>query len=71
MRMNAENLRRALDRNPEVGHKVMKSLAGVISLRLSQIMEALVNSREANAHIWSTSPQLPDVVSGPESATTT
>ena len=70
IRMDAAKLSRALDRHPEVGHKVMKSLAGVVSLRLSQMTEALINSREANANFWPNSPSLADVISDPESATT-
>ena len=44
--IDAKLMRRALDMYPEMGFRVMKSLAVVMSRRLRQVTKGLVNERE-------------------------
>ena len=46
--MDAKILRRACDMYPVIGYKVMRSLSEVMSRRLRQTTEALINEREAS-----------------------
>ena len=46
VRMESNMLRRALDMYPELGYRVMSTLAEVMSRRLWQTMEALTNERQ-------------------------
>ena len=46
--VDSKMLRRGLEMYPEIGNKVMKALSEVISRRLRQTTEALINEREVN-----------------------
>ena len=44
--VDGKMLRRALDTHPELGYKVMRSLSALMSKRLGQTAEALIDARE-------------------------
>ena len=44
--MDASMLRRALEGNPGIGYKVMRSLSALVSRRLRQTTEALISERQ-------------------------
>jgi CRP-like cAMP-binding protein len=46
--IDSKLLRRALDMYPDMGYKVMKTLSAVMSRRLRQITESLINEREVS-----------------------
>ena len=50
IRIDAKILRKALDRYPTVGHSVMKRLSVVMSRRLRQITEALIDMQEVSRY---------------------